>query len=93
MKQLFYTCLLILLSVFAFAEVENETQSIKEYLASTVKYSNQLLVDSSVQSVIKSDIMMAELAVSTGDIYNNRQIISAFFMELDGKLLPFESNI
>ncbi|MCB5253635.1 MAG: hypothetical protein LHW58_01585 [Candidatus Cloacimonetes bacterium] len=92
MKHLFLTALLVLLSFSTFAQDAGEIQSINEYLESTVKYSNRLLVDSSVQSVINSEIMMAELAVNTGDKYYDRQIISSFFLKVDGSLVPFESN-
>lgn len=91
MKHIFLTGLFVLLSLSAFAQEAGETQSINEYLESTVKYHNELMVNSSVQSVIKSDIMEAGLSVNIGDEYNDAIIYSSYFMQVDGSLLPFES--
>lgn len=91
MKNIYLAILFLLISFAAVSQANKETESINEYLKSTVKYSNKLIVNSSVQSVIKSNILEAGLSVNIGDKYNDAHILSSYFIDIDDKLVPFGS--
>lgn len=92
MKNIFFIILFLMMGFLAVSQVNTETKPINEYLSSTVKYTDKLIVNSSVQSLIKSDILEAGLSVNIGDKYNDALILSSYFISVDGKLIPFESR-
>lgn len=79
----------LLISVSAFCQNNVEQTKINNYLESTIKYSNKLLISSTSQKVLASDIIESNLTFSTGDSYSYNTIQEQYFINSDNKLTPF----
>ncbi len=86
MKNIIFS-ISLLISVSAFCQNNVEQTKINNYLESTIKYSNELLISSTSQKVLASDIIESNLTFSTGDGYTTIQ--ERFFIKSGNKLTPF----
>jgi len=74
-------------STIGFAQNNVEQTKISNYLESTIKYSNELLISSTSQKVLASDIIESNLTFSTGDGYTTIQ--EQYFIKSGNNLTPF----
>lgn len=81
--------LALLSSLSAFSQSETEQTRINNYLESTIKYSNKLILNSTSQKVIASDIIESKLTFSTGDSYSYTTIQEQYFLKVGNKLSAF----
>ena len=91
-KNIALLLMFLFLTGVGFAQDETESKNVIKYLESKVKYSNKLIVKNSVQTVIQSDILEADLSVNIGDPYNDALIIHSYFIKVENDLIPFESR-
>lgn len=86
---------LVLLSLFTFclstgfAQNDKGQLETKKYLESTIDYSNEILIGSTSQKVLASDIIESKLTFSTGDKHSYGTIKQQYFIKSGSKLTPF----
>lgn len=68
-------------SIVGFAQTNVEQTKTNDYLESTIKYSNKLIISSTSQKVLASNIIESRLTFSTGDKYNSSTIQEQYFIK------------
>lgn len=81
--------LITLCSTVGFSQNNAEQTKINDYLESTIKYRNKLIINSTSQKVLASDIIESNLTFSTGDSYSYNTIQQQYFIKSGNKLTPF----
>jgi hypothetical protein len=78
----------LLATSVSFAQNNVEQTKINNYLESTIKYSNKLIISSTSQIVLASDIIESNLTFSTGD-NGSSTIQEQYFIKSGNKLTAF----
>jgi len=81
--------LILLVSLSVFSQNNTENKKIKNYLESTIKYRSKLIVGSTQQNVLASDIIESELTFSTGDKNGYAILQQQYFIKTANTLTPF----
>jgi len=89
--RILHLAVCLFISGIGFTQVNPDSQKAIDYLNNTVKYSDEIVVDKTSQTVITAEILKSQLSVNIGDPYNDAQIIQSCFLKTKNKLIPFES--
>ena len=79
----------LLITSISFAQNNAEQTKINNYLESTIKYNNKIIISGNAQKVLVSDIIESNLTFSTGDKYSYTTIQEQYFIKSGNKLIPF----
>lgn len=95
MKNILLSSLIVLISISAFSQTNKETESINEYLKSTVIYTHKRIISNASQNVLAHDIIESELTFNTGDEGSYTTIKSQYYMKSGKKFIsfPYESEM
>lgn len=81
----------LLISAAAFCQNNVEQTKIKDYLESTIRNKNNLLISSTSQKVVALDIIESKLTYSTGESNGYDVLLEQYFIKTGNKLMPFRN--
>lgn len=92
MKINMITFLLLLSVTISFAQKSPINEDVISYLENSKIFSNKLIIHGESQSVLKSDVYKAVLAINTGNKYNDNRISMRYFIKTRKQFVSFFST-